>query len=388
MPAPDYLLTAPGLDGALRREGPGGAFERAVLYAEDAAGALAGPVDALAYGDGAAFARGDRALFEARDADGGGRRVRFERPEARLLVTDPSGRRVAEAWARAGTRVCAVLVGASTADHVVWDVPVRLLDLAAEAGGMQGTLVALTLPGAGADDPHAEGGTVRRSPDLLAGVVDGLLLGGYTEDSDSVLAGLARGWTRSVDATASVAGGEQRLTPDAPGSGTSTTYLEHRRTLPLPGLPVAAEVVVAGPDGAALAAAELGDVEVEVAALDRAGAFLERSRWPVFGDVPEVAAPGLVLPAGTWTFRLRVLVTARAGEAVPVVAVASARLLTLAPRSGAPGALPYGLRRGPDGELYAYDPSTYTVGPQSQRLSVPPDAVVSREPRRVTVRTD
>lgn len=378
MPTPPYLLALPRLDDVVRRPGPGGAYERAVLYTD------ADAVGALVYGDdGAAFERAGRAFFEVRAVDGGGRRVRFERPTLRAVVVRPRDRAVAERWALARVPVRAVLLGAAVADHVVWDRPAVPVVLGADAGGVSGLAVELSEPSAGTDAPHAPGGSVRRSPDLLAGALDGLLLGGYAEDPDRPGAGLARGLTVSDGDAVSVAGGEQ-LVSLASGD---RAHVEASRVLPAPGLHVVAEAVVSGPGGAGLAESghAPGDVSVELAALDVTGGVLAVYALPVVAaGGPEVAAPGLTLPTGTWRVRVRVVVTGPAGGGP--VALSSLRLLTVDPTGGdVPGAAPlrFGVRvalgagEGGQDRLLVYPPASAERLPDGTlRLTVPDAARV------------
>lgn len=333
MPAPDYLFDLPRLDRVVRRPGYGGAYSRAVLYSV----AEARAVEAMVYSDGAAYDRADRNLFEVRDADGGGRLVQFERPTLSVVVTDPRHRRIVERWCRIGQPVRAVLVGTPWSDHVVWDVPSRPTGLEVDvengSGRVSGWLAELVQPGAGLDEPHRPGGTVRRTPDLLAGAVDGILLDGLAEDDARPGLGLAWGLSATADAETTVENGEQRLTADVDVAA----RLEFSRVLPLSGIWVTAEAVVGGPDGAPLSATEYGRVRVAVAALGQDGTLLAEAEAQALTGSPELTGPVLVapsvyLPDGTWSVRLRLSIT---GDGATVVALSSLRLLTVDAADGA-----------------------------------------------------
>ena len=298
MPTPTYLYGLDRLDDIVRRPGPRGAYDRAVVYAEGAGGWTdADVVEALVYGDSATFERADRSFFEVRPADGGGQMVRSERPTLSALVTRPRDRAVAERWGRDRTPLRALLMGTAWSDHVVWDRPARPTVVETDGSGVSGLALTLAEIAPGSDGPHDSAGAVRRSPDLLAGVLDGLVLGGLTEDPDRPASGLARGLLATAGAAASVAAGEQRA---APADGV-TASLEHIRPLPLgSSLWTVAEAVVSGPAGAALSGYDPGDVAVSLEALDGAGVVLAASTLPVLAaGGPEVAGVALRLPGGT-----------------------------------------------------------------------------------------
>ena len=266
------------------------------------------------------------------DSHGGGRALRFERPELGALVTAPRDRRIAERWVLSGTRLRGLLLGTPWGDHVVWDRPTRAVGVAVDAGGVTGLALTLVRSGAGSDDPHAVGGTIRRSPDLLAGALDGVLLGGLTEDAGRPGEGLAFGLTRGENTTTSVVGGEQRV------SGPDGVYssVEHVRALPVPGLGVWVEGVVGGPDGTSPAGYDPTNVVVELAALSPAGAVLAQSSQDAIvagaasGQVgPAAVVAHLALPAATQSVRLRLRVYNQPGASG--IALSTVRLLTCAP---------------------------------------------------------
>ncbi|MEO0559502.1 MAG: hypothetical protein AAF170_15100 [Bacteroidota bacterium] len=321
MATPSYLFDLPRIDDVVRRPRSQGAYDRVIVYDSVAERAVNG----LVYGDSSAFERRERSFFEVRGLDGGGRMLRFERPTLGALVTHPRDRRIVERWVMLGTPLRALLISNRWGDHVVWDAPVRADSVEADSDGVSGLAVTLQQPGAGTEDPIREGGTIRRSSDLLAGVLDGLVLDGLSDDPSNAL-GLAHGFSARLGKT-EVHTGEQRLA----GSDGAEVYVETSRVLPAPGLTVAAEVFLSGPLGAILDSSfDADDIRAELAALTADGVVIASSTATPLDTAPAPAVPELTLPPSTWSVRIRVLVTGRGLETD--VAVSSVRLLTVTPR--------------------------------------------------------